>query len=825
MSKEKEEDSTSKPRGREVVGYEKVDFASLVKSVNADFLTLDDVRRLSELLITRLHTPKAPLQHVHEWNPTPAEGRDPINQRDSLFHTFPNRRGPAWLMAEHARKEGYEALAEVILSQEKQCWDNASMFFMQTPGLHTYNQDADDFLAAPPQFYYYLRRKWYRLREWVKNPQNYRAPHSGATDNLPTMNGNKVFLYHILLSSAILAAYVWVADSCARAKPGDHYALRCLEAETFTRDHVPNLLVTSLPVFFAVFFVNTAFQHFRRVWTMTFRFNEELSEILTQFLLMSAIEVNLFKAKVKKDSGPKGGREEGPRGQEQAAAKPDDVNVRVGGGADEAGAAAARSSNKADDEADCSVEEEVVIPAAIVGNALDLARFSGMLAIFLYHSLNPITYNVEAFVPFMIERYGLCEYGLMDAIDWHRWIQPRILTSRKHQLLWKNHAFMGKMSHLRGAQHWGSAVTQWASEGVLDVIMRGRHLQHTNDPPIVSFNIKTWQDLVAAKNELIAEQAKLLPRVVYNTMWLAIVILYVFQFIKQSTACGNALARTGATPGTALWGTIAGKEQPYFEGVTDNEEEVIDGTQAFLSGLAYMLMFNFFFVIVRMVLDLLDPVAPDADSVPILPLLDSTMQRLFNRVILRTVAVMVRQEAFEEKLRKKAKTKENHNSGAEMFSSPLATLQLGPDETEHVRYRDFLRDTGDEKMKNVDFDWSLRTFDGLPAPFPSLKHCSDKTRQWARAILGVRFVTRNDADLESGYRSGRLGDKPGEVVPPGRSTAETTRARTRIGRKAEGDKQPDVAAGDDSSGPDEFDQGESLNAVVEEDMNNLDAES
>eukprot|EP00392_Amoebophrya_sp_AT5.2_P013734 g13863.t1 len=246
--------------GREVLSYEKVDFPSMVKSVNGDFLTLDDVRRLSELLIRRLHLRKTPLQHVKETIPNAPEGKE----NDFGFHSFPNRNSPAFLMAQQARQEGHPALAEMILSQEKHCRDNASMFFMQTPGLHTYNQDADDFLAAPPQFYYYVRSKWLKFRERLQTPEKLRIPHfSGATENLPTTTGRKVFFYHILLSATILGAYVYVADACARATPGEAVALRCLRAESFTSDHVPNLLVTSLPVFFAVFFVSTAFGHFR----------------------------------------------------------------------------------------------------------------------------------------------------------------------------------------------------------------------------------------------------------------------------------------------------------------------------------------------------------------------------------------------------------------------------------------------------------------------------------------------------------------------------------------------------------------------------------
>ncbi len=772
----------------EVTSYEKVDFPSLIKEVNGNFVTLDDVRRISELLITRLQTRKAPLKHVASTGedatsaPTTSampdvdhtmhalddgvRGSKNANARadpgkrasvaqDSLFNNFANKNSPGWLMAEHALSEGYAGLAEVILSQEKQCWENVSMFFLQTPGVHTYSKEADDFLSAPPHLWYYLKGKWVRFRERCRNPEKFRTPHCGATDNLPTMSGNKVFAMHAAVFAVVLALYILVADACARAKPGDYTALRCLEAESFTSQHVPNVLVTSLPVFFAVFTVNSAFQHFRRTWTQTYRFGEELSEILTQFLIMSSIEVNLFKAKVVKKPANKASA--------SAAASTNDVKVSVSttsgaDGAENVVSAGNKEEQQQQPQAQEEVEEQVVMPSAILANNLEMARYSALLAIFLYHSLNPITYNIEAFVPFMIERYGLCEYGLMDAIDWHRWIQPRILANQKHNMLWRNHAFSGRVSQLHDAQHWGSAVTQWASEGVLDVIMRGRHLAHTNDPPIVSFNIKTWQDLVVAKNELVAEQAKLLPKVLYYTMWTAILFLFFFQFIKQSTACGNALARTGASYGGLLWATIPGTQQPFHSSIDEDQEYTIDATQAALAGFSYMFLCYFFFTIVRMVLDLLDPVAADADSVPIMPLLDSTLQRLFNRVILRCVTVMVRQEAFEEQ--RKARSKDAagaHKSGAQQFSSPLATLQLRPDETERVRNRRSLQDLGDAQVQNNQSGWTLRTFDGLPAPFPQLKACSGKTRHWVRAVLGAKFASGDDDDLEAEFRSGRLG--------------------------------------------------------------------
>eukprot|EP00392_Amoebophrya_sp_AT5.2_P013735 g13864.t1 len=425
---------------------------------------------------------------------------------------------------------------------------------------------------------------------------------------------------------------------------------------------------------------------------------------------------------------------------------------------------------------------------------------------------------MEAFVPFMIERYGIGEYGLMDALDWNRWIHPQIVMHQKHKMLWKSHAFQGTMSQLTETQRWGSAITQWASEGLLDVLMRGRHLQHTNDAPIVSFNIKTWQDLVAQKNELVAEQAKLLPRTLYNIMWVAIWILYVFQFIKQSSACGNALARTGAIPTET---SIPQALHIYYEGVSGHEARVIDSAQAFFSGFAFMVMFNFFIIIVRMVLDLLDPVAADADSVPILPMLDTTMQRLFSRIILRTVTVMVRQEAFEEKQRRrKMGGKEGegevlHRSGADMFSSPSAALQLRSDPTERVRNLKSLQDLSDAQVRSPSCGWSMRTFDGLPAPFPTLSQCDERTRNWVRHLLGANAPS----DDETGYpRRGlerfNVPEADPTKTPHSDSNADPRPARIRMNAKAEGDADglDDISCG--SVGQDED--------TVEKDMQNLD---
>lgn len=81
----------------------------------------------------------------------------------------------------------------------------------------------------------------------------------------------------------------------------------------------------------------------------------------------------------------------------------------------------------------------------------------------------------------------------------------------------------------------------------------------------------------------------------------------------------------------------------------------MDILRALSSGFVYLFMCFLFFRIFRMVLDLLDPIAEDADSVPVVPRLNHTVQRLFNRIIMRVVTVIVRHTAYEERIARLSK--------------------------------------------------------------------------------------------------------------------------------------------------------------------------
>ena len=66
--------------------------------------------------------------------------------------------------------------------------------------------------------------------------------------------------------------------------------------------------------------------------------------------------------------------------------------------------------------------------------------------------------------------------------------------------------------------------------------------------------------------------------------------------------------------------------------MSSGDEYLVDSTRAFTEAFVYVFMSYVFFRIFRLVLDLLDPIAEDMDSVPVVPRLNNTVQRLFNRI-------------------------------------------------------------------------------------------------------------------------------------------------------------------------------------------------
>lgn len=191
----------------ETASCEKIDFSKVVKSVDREFLTLDDMRHLSEALCLRMDTAKPPLEHIQSAFPlyTGSSNKPSVDVqhkfRDeegfaagagisrrsnyldnqelsdegkisfisdfahnaldettyaSLFTTHPNKSSAAYKMASHARAEGYFALSELILSQERVQWENASGRFFQTPGTHTYCSQADDFVMGGTQIWTFI---------------------------------------------------------------------------------------------------------------------------------------------------------------------------------------------------------------------------------------------------------------------------------------------------------------------------------------------------------------------------------------------------------------------------------------------------------------------------------------------------------------------------------------------------------------------------------------------------------------------------------------------------------------------------------------------
>ena len=192
----------------------KIDFAEVLNKIDREFLTLDDMRHLAEALCLRMDTAKPPLDHIRKAFPLhPDMSKNPSSDVDekyqssertefasgtgiprrsnylgatespqkkerntflenlsqnaldestevSLFTDHPNKNSSAYKMASHARAEGYFALSELILSQERTQWRNAAGRFYQVPGLHEYNAEADNFLMGFPEVWTWIKHRF-----------------------------------------------------------------------------------------------------------------------------------------------------------------------------------------------------------------------------------------------------------------------------------------------------------------------------------------------------------------------------------------------------------------------------------------------------------------------------------------------------------------------------------------------------------------------------------------------------------------------------------------------------------------------------------------
>ena len=230
----------------ETASCEKIDFSKIVNNCKDEFLTLDDVRELSVKLCLRMDTAKPPLEHIQSAFPlfsgavnqpnVPVSEKFKASERfsagsailrhsnylvdgdkernsfmadfahnaldrsteASLFTTHPNQSSGAYKMASHARAEGYFALADLILSQERVQWLNASGRFFQTPLLHTYCSQEDDFIMGGTQLWNWfkdrvidMKAKWKLMQKMAfvnfESGFQMHLNRGGPSDNLPTV--------------------------------------------------------------------------------------------------------------------------------------------------------------------------------------------------------------------------------------------------------------------------------------------------------------------------------------------------------------------------------------------------------------------------------------------------------------------------------------------------------------------------------------------------------------------------------------------------------------------------------------------------------------
>ncbi|CAD7932126.1 unnamed protein product [Amoebophrya sp. A120] len=735
----------------------------------------------------------------------PSKPRRNAVKVSTKMHNFAFQEASAKIkrLAESAYSKGHYKLAELALIQQRHQWANASMIFIQTPGIFSYSTSADEFRHGVQILWKYLRRRlfavvysdvvgfccfWFccgfcrrrkdstnskpvtptqndgktshfdmnvdlpltgdekaensyrgtsgmqntnrveqdkdsfaafqdffdgvtnvdanrkeRMPEYNKygtklksnEADRYKRSRKAKMHNIPYQSEATEHLANVLLMTAVCVSFALVSTGCAITSRTDStvYTI-CEEGHNFSKNHVPKILMPTLPVFLLVYVLGLSFSHFWDVWRQAARIGEEFTETLTQFLTLTLHERNMvakYRKKVvvtEKKSEKTEGDNRSPSMFQRFSRGQASVKTEAGMKQDVPTSSATASSDGTTGGAatntkmqETKSKEEVIqlaFPTSVVFSAVELARYLSVVLVFLFYSLNPVTYNIEHYIPFICQRYGTQLRGLLTESEWNTFIVPQILKSKSRKFVIHENTFHGKISDYVDAQAFGRKMMSYATEMALDVILHSRALGYVADAPIAAFNIKTWQDIVSSKNQMVARQMKLMPHMLHRTLWLMMLVVFFVEFIEKSTFLGIRMRQILHSPGNNV--LEVGKLRSPLSPPATSESALVDlsapsvtfdddwsqdygrkiacAVLGVFAGLMYVILCTFFHRLMGLAVDMLDPIAADPDSVPVLPIIDELVQGMYDRVIRRIVTVTLRHAAFLHSVEEREQEKE-----------------------------------------------------------------------------------------------------------------------------------------------------------------------